>query len=401
MSLSRHSHKRFKIISRTVLILSLVSLFTDISSEMLYPIMPLFLKDIGFGVLAIGILEGLADAVSGLGKGYFGNLSDQLNKHNIFVRSGYLISSLAKPLMGLFPNIGVVFGARTMDRFGKGLRTAPRDALLIQESKSEQRGKIFGFHRGMDTLGATIGPFITLILLSYFPGRYTILFLLAFIPGIIGFLITLQLPREKPALSNPKNKTSFNFFRFLNYWKESNPNYKKLLIGILFFALFNSSDLFLLLRAKDFGLSDTGIISAYIFFNLIYAVTSYPVGIMADKKGLKNVYVTGLVLFSIIYFIFGSRLHLSLLLFVLLLGLYGIFAAMTESITKALLSLFIPPEKKGTGMGLYLTLSTFAFMIASPLTGLMWKYKGAEFAFTIIAIATILCALYLLIIKTD
>ncbi|HKJ33277.1 MAG TPA: MFS transporter [Balneolales bacterium] len=398
---TNNKHSIFSIITRTVLILSLVSLFTDISSEMLYPIMPLFLREIGFSVIGIGILEGLAQAVAGLGKGYFGNLSDHIHKHNIFVQTGYFISSIAKPLMGLFPNTGVVFGARTMDRLGKGLRTAPRDALLIQESTSDHRGKVFGFHRGMDTLGAAIGPFIALIILHFYPGKYTILFLIAFIPGIIGFFITLRLPKERFAtvIKNNENKSLFNFFKFFGFWKTSNPAYKKLVIGFLFFALFNSSDLFLLLRAKDFGLSDTSIIGAYIFFNIIYALMSYPIGILADKLGLRKIYVGGLLLFAFIYFIFGSDIQLSVLLFGLLFGFYGIFAAMNESITKALISLYIPVEQKGTGMGLYLTFSTFAFLIASPLTGFLWQYISAQMAFTVIAIAALLCALYMSLIS--
>jgi MFS family permease len=386
-----------RIITRTVLVLSFVSLFTDISSEMLYPIMPLFLKEIGFGVLAIGILEGLADAVAGLGKGYFGNLSDKIHRHNIFVQTGYFLSSIAKPLMGLFPNIGVVFSARTLDRFGKGMRTAPRDALLISESNPANRGKIFGFHRGMDTLGAAIGPFISLLILAFVTKNYTTLFLLAFIPGIIGFFITLQLPKEKPRVSTAKQVFSIDFKGFYEFWKSSSPVYKKLVIGFIFFALFNSSDLFLLLRAKDFGLTDTAIIGAYILYNIIYAGMSYPIGFWADRIGLKKVYIFGLLLFSIIYFIFGTGI--TAVMVWILLGGYGVFAAMNESITKALLSLHIPAGQKGTGMGLYLTFSTFAFMIASPLTGLLWQFIDAQVAFSIIGAASIICAVYMMMIK--
>ncbi len=183
-----------RIVTRTIIILSLVSLFTDISSEMLYPVLPLFLKEIGFSVLAIGILEGLADAIAGFGKGYFGNLSDHLNRRNLFVRTGYLVSCLAKPLMGLFPTAGIVFTARTLDRFGKGLRTSPRDALLIEESEPQNRGRVFGFHRAMDTLGAVFGPLLAIYLLKQIPGDYTRLFIISFHSRHNSFFIYVISP---------------------------------------------------------------------------------------------------------------------------------------------------------------------------------------------------------------
>lgn len=385
-----------RIITRTIFILALVSLFTDISSEMLYPVLPLFLKQIGFTVLSIGILEGLADAIAGFGKGYFGSLSDTLGKRNIFVRMGYLLSTIAKPLMGLFPVTPVVFSARTLDRFGKGIRTSPRDALLIQESQPVNRGKIFGFHRAMDTLGAVIGPLLAILLLSRLPENYTRLFIIAFIPGIVAFSFTLSLPAEKKSLEKT-SKT--NPFRFFSFWKESNPNYRKLVIGFIFFALFNSSDLFLLLRAKESGLSDVTIIGAYVFYNIVYAAMSYPIGYLADRIGLKIIYIFGLLLFATVYFIFGFGVPGYWLW--ILLGVYGLFAAMSESITKAWISIYLPTEKKGTGMGLFHTLSTLSFTIASPLTGLLWKFAGVGTAFSVIAISAIITAIYFGLIKID
>ncbi len=388
-----------RIFTRTIIILSLVSLFTDISSEMLYPVLPLFLKEIGFSVLAIGILEGLADAIAGFGKGYFGNLSDSLNRRNLFVRTGYLLSCLAKPLMGLFPTATVVFPARTLDRFGKGLRTSPRDALLIDESEPQNRGKVFGFHRAMDTLGAVFGPLLAIYLLEQIPGDYTRLFLLAFIPGIIAFFFTLYLPAEKPVKNKNREFSPLHIFKFFSFWKESNAHYKKLVIGFIFFALFNSSDLFLLLRAKDFGMPDLTIIGAYVLYNIVYAIMSYPMGNLADRIGLKTIYISGLLLFSVIYMIFG--LGIPSYGVWILLGFYGLFSATNESITKAWISLYLPTDKKGTGMGLYHTLSTLAFTIASPLTGLLWEFAGAQTAFTVIAISALLTALYFYFVKTE
>ncbi len=177
-------------ISRTVWILSLVSLFTDIASEMLYPILPLYLQSIGFSILYIGILEGLAEALAGLSKGYFGRLSDLQGKRLPFIQIGYAISALAKPLLVTFNLPLWVLFIRSADRLGKGIRTGARDALLSNATTKENKGKVFGFHRSMDTLGACIGPGISLIYLYFFPENYKSLFLLAFFPGIIAITFT-------------------------------------------------------------------------------------------------------------------------------------------------------------------------------------------------------------------
>ena len=275
--------------SKTIWLLSFVSLFTDIASEMLYPVMPVYLKTIGFSALLIGILEGLAEATAGLSKGYFGNLSDRLGKRVTFVRLGYLLSSLSKPMLALFSFPLWVFLARTTDRLGKGLRTSSRDAILSDESTPETKGRVFGLHRAMDTAGAMLGPVLALLFLLYFPDNYKLLFLFAFIPGLIGAALTFII-KEKTIVPNPGINAK-NFFSFLAYWKIASPQYKKLVTGLLFFAIINSSDIFLLLMIKQIGYSGTEVIAAYIFYNFVYAVVSYPVGILADKLGLKNVFV--------------------------------------------------------------------------------------------------------------
>src|SRR5580765_3029673 len=165
-----------KILTRTVWVLSLVSLFTDIASEMLYPVMPMYLREIGFSMLLIGILEGVAEATAGLSKSYFGKLSDLSGRRVPFVRLGYLLSALSKPMMAVYAYPIWIFFARTMDRFGKGIRTGARDAILSDEAPPETKGSVFGFHRGMDTLGAVLGPASALIYLYYFPGSYKTLF---------------------------------------------------------------------------------------------------------------------------------------------------------------------------------------------------------------------------------
>ena len=182
-----HTNSPQRIITRTIWILSLVSLFTDIASEMLYPVMPVFLKHIGFSIIFIGVLEGVAEAVAGLSKSYFGKLSDKSGKRLPFVQLGYALSAISKPMMAVFIFPLWIFLSRTIDRLGKGLRTGARHAMLSDEATKETKGRVFGFHRSMDTFGAVIGPSIALLYLYYHPNDYTSLFLIAFIPGIIAF----------------------------------------------------------------------------------------------------------------------------------------------------------------------------------------------------------------------
>ena len=188
--------KKMKAINRTVWILSFVSLFADIASEMLYPVIPVYLKEIGFSVLLIGILEGVAGFTAGLSKGYFGKLSDEKGIRLPFIKWGYFLSAVSKPMMGVFAFPIWIFFARTIDRLGKGLRTAARDALLSQNASKETKARVFGFHRSMDTLGAAIGPAIALILLVFYPGQYVLIFFIAFVPGLISVALIFFL-KEK------------------------------------------------------------------------------------------------------------------------------------------------------------------------------------------------------------
>lgn len=186
-----------RMINRTVIILSVVSLFADIASEMIYPVVPVYLKEIGFSVILIGLLEGVADFTSGISKGYFGKLSDEKGIRLPFIKGGYFFSAISKPMMAMLTYPLWIFFARTIDRFGKGLRTAARDALLSQQSTKETKARIFGFHRALDTLGAAIGPIIALLFLRSFPGQYVSLFYFAFIPGILAVVLVFFIERKE------------------------------------------------------------------------------------------------------------------------------------------------------------------------------------------------------------
>ena len=397
-----------RIITKTIWILSLVSLFTDLASEMLYPVMPLFLKHIGYTVIFIGVLEGIAEAVAGLSKSYFGKLSDKSGKRLPFVQLGYAFSAISKPMLAIFIYPWWIFLSRTVDRLGKGIRTGARDAMLSDECTKENKGRVFGFHRSMDTLGAVFGPAIALVYLYFYPNNYTTLFLIAFLPGLLAIIATLLIKeKRKPAATtiNPQGpadeqrttvneqRPTVNFFAFAGYWKKSSAQYKKLVTGLLIFALFNSSDVFLLLKMKESGINDTAIIGIYIFYNLVFALLAYPIGILADKLGLKKIFIAGLFVFSMVYI--GFAFNNNMVVFLLLFALYGLYAAATEGISKAWISNIVDKSETATAIGTYSGFQSIAALIASSLCGLLWFNFGSMFTFLLTAAVTFLVVIYL------
>jgi MFS family permease len=372
------------IITRTVWILAVVSLFADIASEMLYPVIPVYLQEIGFSVFWIGLLEGLANFAAGISKGYFGKLSDEKGIRLPFIKTGYLLSAISKPMMAILTYKLWIFFARTTDRLGKGLRTAARDALLSQEATPATKARIFGFHRSMDTAGAMLGPLLALIFLYFYPSAYATIFYLAFFPGIISVLL-LWLIREKkqPASSLPKG----NFFSFFRYWPVAGAAYKKLVTGLLLFALFNSSDVFLLLKTREITGNDSMTIAAYIFYNLVYATASYPLGSIADKFGMRKVFIGGLFLFAIVYT--GFAFEPSTAMIFVLFFIYGIFSAATEGISKAWITNIAHGNNTATAIGFYTSCESICALLASAVAGFLWADYGSRLTFLLTASATL------------
>lgn len=385
-------HNYLPYITRPILVLSLVSLFTDMASEMLYPIMPVFLQSIGFSMVLIGILEGFAEMIAGLSKGYFGKLSDVQRKRLPFVQLGYALSALSKPMMAAFSAPLWIFFARTTDRIGKGLRTAPRDAMLSSMTTPAFKGRVFGFHRSMDTLGAVLGPVLALVTLYFFPGEYTLLFLVAFVPGVIAVLCTFYLREERQPASGVHARVGL--FSFLGYLRMAGSDYKRLLAGLLVFALVNSSDVLLLLKMKNSGVPDTTVIMVYIFYNLLYTLAAFPAGIIADKLGLRQMLVLGLCLFAVVYG--GFAVTENRAAYWILFGLYGIYAACTEGIAKAWITNITPREEAGTAVGTYAGLSSISAFLASTMAGIVWAGFGPGVAFGISAAVALGVAGYLL-----
>lgn len=384
------------IITRTVWILAVVSLFADIASEMLYPVIPVYLQKIGFSVFWIGLLEGLANFTAGISKGYFGKLSDEKGIRLPFIRIGYLLSAISKPMMAVFILKWWIFFARTTDRLGKGLRTAARDALLSQEATPATKARIFGFHRSMDTAGAMLGPLFALIFLYFYPSEYTTIFYLAFFPGIISVLL-LWLIREKkqPASSLPKG----NFLSFFRYWSIATPEYKKLVTGLLIFALFNSSDVFLLLKTREITGNDNITIAAYVFYNLVYATASYPLGSLADKWGMRKVFIAGLFLFAIVYS--GFAFQPSTVMIFVLFFIYGIYAAATEGVSKAWITNIAHNTDTATAIGFYTSCQSICALLASTITGFLWADYGSRFTFLLTASATLAVIVIFIRIKKN
>jgi MFS family permease len=382
-------------VSRTVWILSAVSLFTDTASEMLYPIMPIYLKSIGFSVLLIGILEGMAEATAGLSKGYFGKLSDVSGKRLPFVQAGYALSAISKPLMALFTFPIWIFFSRTIDRLGKGIRTGARDAMLSEEATTATKGQVFGFHRSMDTFGAVLGPSTALLYLYFYPEDYKTLFFIAFIPGILAVVASLMMKESR--VQAIEERKSVSFFSFLNYWKSGPSAYRKLVAGLLLFTLINSSDVFLLLKVKQAGLNDSAVIGIYIFYNLIYALFAFPMGMLADKVGLKKVFAIGLGLFSVVYF--GMAFNTNPYLFMALFFLYGVYASATEGIAKAWISNISEKKDTATAIGTYTGFQSICAMAASSFTGFIWFQFGSTAALLVSGLAAFALIFYFMMLQ--
>jgi len=390
-----------RIITRTVLILSFVSLFADVASEMLYPIIPVYLKEIGFSVFWIGILEGFVNFAAGISKGYFGKLSDEKGIRLPFVKLGYFLSAVSKPLIGFFTTAIWIFFVRTLDRLGKGVRVAAKDALLSQEATKETKARVFGFNRSLDTAGATIGPAIALVFLLYYPGDYKTLFYIAFIPGIISVLFLFLIKEKKQPVSTLEKG---NFFTFLKYWKIATPEYKKLVTGLLLFALFNSSDVFLLLKTKEaIGkdtikifdatfTADTITIAAYVVYNLVWAIGSYPLGILADKIGFKKLFLIGLSLFAIVYggFAFDPSIGTIFILF----AIYGVFSAATDGVSKAWITNIAHDKNTATAVGFYTSCQSICTLGASTIAGFIWDRLGSSYTFSMTSGIAFLVMIY-------
>ncbi|MHB0868768.1 MAG: MFS transporter [Chloroflexota bacterium] len=350
-------------ISRNVFVLGLVSLFTDVSSQMVYPLVPIFLTSVlAAPASVVGLVEGVAEATASLLRVFFGFFSDRLGRRKPFLYAGYGLSACSKPLMALAALWPLVLFARFCDRFGKGIRTPARDALIAESCTPENRGRAFGFHRSVDTLGAVFGPLLAFAALGLFGGDLRLVFALAFIPGIAS-LSLIKLAGETGQggrASHAESRPGFTPGR--GYW---------IFLGVsMLFALGNSSDAFLVLRAGNLGLSTQQVVLAYALFNGVYVLLSMPAGILSDRFGRRDLIALGMLLFALVYTGFG--LAPDALYVWGLFALYGAYMATTEGVGKALIADFAPAASRATAMGFYYSALGAMTLLSSLLAGQLW-----------------------------
>jgi MFS family permease len=368
-------HRGIAGVSRNVMLLGVVSFFADVSSEMVYPIVPLFLRGtLGAPLIAVGLIEGVAESTASLLKFVVGWFSDRIRRRLPFTFVGYALAALSKPGLAAAVAWPMVLVTRFVDRTGKGIRTAPRDALIADSSDPRELGRAFGLHRAMDTLGAVVGPLIALALLAWLGDRYRPIFLFAFIPGAIS-VIALAAVRETVHQSSDRTHPPLLSLRGYD------PAFLAFLGVTLLFAVGNSSDAFLVLRAHDLGLSASAVVLAYVLYNVSYAGLSLPAGIRSDRVGRRPVIIVGFLVFALVYggFAFATHGWMVWPLFIV----YGGYIALTEGVGKAYVADLVPEERRGTAMGLYNATTGMTLLFASLVGGGLWDLIGpqATFAF--------------------
>lgn len=388
-------------LSPTVRALGWVSLCTDLSSEMVYPLTPGFLtRVLGAPAWAVGLIEGVAESTASLLKLFSGRLSDRSGRRKPLALAGYSLGAVSKPLIAVAGSWPHVLGARFLDRVGKGLRAAPRDALIAESCPPEQRGRAFGFHRGMDTTGAVLGPLVGWLFLHFFPNDLRSVYALALVPGAIGVLLMALLVREKPA-HKPAHKPAAQVLakpsqpRFT--WRGLSGPYRRYLLIVGLFGLGNSSDAFLLLRAQDVGVAPQNALLLYAAFNMVEACLAMVAGRLSDRVGRRPLLASGYIVFALTYagFALLDRMPSPGAAVWLLFGLYGLYSTLTQGVQKALVADLVHPARRGEETGAFHMLLGLAALPASLLAGALYSQLSPSAPF-VVGTATALTAALLL-----
>ena len=386
-----NNKKKFFGFGKNVTIAGFVSFFMDVSSEMIYPLVPLFLANVlGVNKTIIGLIEGIAESTASLLKVFSGWFSDRIGNRKWLMAVGYGISTLSRPIVAIATGWHHVMGSRFIDRFGKGVRTAPRDAIIAESADRASLGKAFGLHRSMDTMGAVVGPALAFFLLGILSNDYRKVFWLSMIPGVIAvLLIIFFITEKKKAVVAHADRPKLTFKHF--DWKF------KFFVAIAgLFAIGNSSDVFLILRAQQVGVSTVMIPVVYLLFNLVYSLSAIPAGIAADKFGKKRVILLGFILFAFLYYGFAIASDTKAVW--VLFGLYGLFMGLTEGIQKAFLATIIPQDFKATAFGVFNTVVGLAMLPASLIGGWLWDHVSPSATFYFGAIIASLSAVIFLMV---
>ncbi len=380
----------FSGITGNVLFLGLVSLFTDISSEMIYPLLPIFLTSVlGGGPAFLGLIEGVAESTSSVLKLVSGIMSDRVRRRKNLVLAGYGTSAVARPLIALATSPLAVLLIRFADRVGKGVRTSPRDALIADSTDPSMRGKAYGFHRSLDNAGALIGPLIATLLLTWFVRDLRTVFWLAAIPGAVSVFLIIFKVRETAFGTGKKGDASF--LKMLPTGR-----LRSYLLILLIFTLGNSSDAFLILRAGQLGVTEARIPLLWTFFNGVKMFATMPFGALSDRIGRRRVIVAGWVVYALAYLGFAcatTELHIWLLF-----AFYGLFYGLTEGVEKALLADIADPSERGAAFGWYNCAIGIGALPASLIFGFIWQQSTPLAAFGFGAGLAFLAALLLLLL---
>jgi MFS family permease len=357
-----------------IVLLGITSLLTDISSEMIYPVLPLYLVGVlGATPALLGIIEGVAESLASLLKVFSGYFSDRSKSRKPFAIFGYGASGVGKLIFCISAGWGYFLFGRVIDRFGKGIRTAPRDALIAESADVKKKGAAFGLHRSMDTVGAVCGVAIAYFVIKYFHGELKDIFFLSLVPAFLGVGV-LFFVKERRAGQPAAQRKKIEF-----KWRSLDKRLKLFLIFSFIFTLGNSSNQFLLLRAKDLGGGIPQVLLFYLFYNVIYALVSYPAAFISDRIGRKKILVAGYLFYGLVYLGFALNGSMQVLWF--LFGMYGLYMGFTEGVEKALVSELAPGEMRATVIGLHATIVGIALLPASLLAGLLWNFFGAWAAF--------------------
>lgn len=360
-----------------IIVLGLVSFFTDLSSEMIYPLLPVFLSTtLGAGALALGVIEGVAESTASLFKAVSGIWTDRVNRRKPFITAGYGLSGLVRPLIAVAAAWPFVLLMRFIDRIGKGLRSSPRDALVADITEPGQRGVAFGFHRSMDHAGAVIGPLVAAALLSFASLNLRHVFLLSAIPAVVVMVLILtRLKEPQQRIELHQSSLPLNRAR----WKELGRSYHCLLFAVLVFTLGNSTDAFLLLRMTDAGISPSWVAVLWSMHHVVKMLSSYVGGRMSDGMGSRVLIIAGWIVYALTYLAFAFVKTPAMLILVFLV--YGLYFGLTEPSEKAWVADVVPSDLRGTAFGYYHSVVGLGALPASILFGFLWHGFGAPTAF--------------------
>ena len=374
-------------LSRSAVIIGLVSLLSDISGEMIYPILPLFLTEtLRAPATVVGLIEGVAVGASTAIGGISGWLSDRLGRRKPVAFVGYALTALTRPLIAAAQVWQVVLGARFAERFGKGIRNAPRDALLAESTAHEFRGRAFGFERAMDSAGAVIGPLVALLLVGWASMSARTIFLISGIPAALAALLILTVPERRRNDVAPAGKLKFSL-------AGTTREYKRLLFVTAVFGLANSANAFLILRSQQLGLDHTGTILAYTLYNAIASLASMPAGAASDRFGRRNVLIVGFAIYAVSYVGFGAA-NASWLVWPLF-ALYGLFPALTDGVGKAMAVDSAGTAGRATVIGIYSMVMGVTQIAASYIGGMLWDRIDSRATFYFGAVLAGIAALLL------